>query len=496
MTFEELISFCDPVSVRGTAPDTLGDLRNDSRKVATGDIFIAIRGHEADGHSFLEDVIQRGASVIITEEPYDTGSGSPAVIVVKSTRDLISPLAQKMAGNPARQLRIVGITGTNGKTTVATLVWQVLRRLDQPAALLGTVSKRINDEEIESRLTTADPIELAADMKKIVSSGCVYLVMEVSSHALHQQRVKGINFEVAAFTNLTHDHLDYHTSMEEYAASKKILFDGLDETSWAVINADDEYAGYMVDDSPAKVLDISLQGRALINAVLEEASAEVTILGVEGIKIHSPLVGHFNAVNIVQALMICTALGFDGRKVAEQLSQCKGAEGRMEKVTVNGNDDELPIVFVDYAHTPDALENVASTLANLKSEFQKLTLVFGCGGDRDRTKRPEMAKIAEKYADRVVVTSDNPRSENPESIIAEITAGFSKGYQYIAITSRKDAIHTLISDAGSNDIILIAGKGHETYQEIAGTRIHFDDREEASTALSWKRGQIKNSEVH
>lgn len=496
MTFDELISFCDPVSVQGKAPETLGDLRNDSRKVTTGDIFIAIRGHEADGHSFLEEVINKGASVIITEEPYETGTEKPAVVVVSSTRDLVSPLAQILAGNPAQNLRIVGITGTNGKTTVATLVWQVLRSLEQPASLLGTVSKRINDEEIESRLTTSDPIELAADMKKIVSAGCIYLIMEVSSHALHQNRVKGIKFEVAAFTNLTHDHLDYHDSMEEYAAAKKILFDGLDETSWAVINADDDYAGYMVDDSAAKVLDISLHGRALINAVLEEASAEVTILGVEGVKIHSPLVGHFNAVNIVQALMICTALGFDGRTVAEHLGKCKGAEGRMEKVTVNGNDDELPIVFVDYAHTPDALANVASTLANLKSEFQSLTIIFGCGGDRDRTKRPKMAEIAEKYADKVVVTSDNPRSEDPESIIEEIAAGFSKGYKYKAITSRKDAIHTVIYDAGNDDIILIAGKGHETYQEIAGTRIHFDDREQASTALSWKRGQIKNSEVH
>lgn len=495
MTFEELITYCHPVSVHGSAPDTLGELRNDSRKVAKGDIFIAIRGYEADGHTFLADAVENGASVLISEERYEAGSDA-VVVVVENTRKLISPLAQKIAGDPAKDLRIIGITGTNGKTTVATLVWQVLRYLNQPAGLLGTVSKRINDEEHESRLTTADSIELAADMKKMKAAGCIYLVMEVSSHALHQERVHGIDFEVAAFTNISHDHLDYHSTMEEYAASKKKLFDELSETSWAVINADDTYAGYMIDDTPAKILDFSLHGRALINATLEEMSADVTILGVEGVKVHSPLVGHFNAVNIVQALMICTALGFDGRTVASNLGKCKGAEGRMEKVTVNGGYDHLPVIIVDYAHTPDALENVASTLAELKSEDQILTIIFGCGGDRDRTKRPEMAKIAETFADKVVVTSDNPRSEDPEAIIEEITAGFTPGYSYSAIASRKDAIHTVISDSGSNDIILIAGKGHETYQEFNGNRIHFDDREEASTALSWKKGTLKNSGVN
>ena len=496
MTYNDLISFCNPVSVQGTAPESLGSLRNDSRTVKSGDIFIAIKGHHSDGHSYLDNARENGSSVLITEEPYDAGDEGPAVLVVENTRTLLSPLAQKMAGNPADKLRIVGITGTNGKTTVATLVWQVLREMDQPSALLGTVSKRINDEEIESRLTTADPIELASDMEKMVKAGCKYLIMEVSSHALHQGRVHGIEFEVAAFTNLSHDHLDYHSSMDEYAAAKKILFDSLSDSSWAVINADDPYAGYMVDSTEAKILDISLQGGALINAEVEDASAEGTLIGVEGIKIESPLVGRFNAMNIVQSLMICTSLGFDGRTVSEHLKNCTGAEGRMERVTVNGDDQDLPTVFVDYAHTPDALENVASTLAGLKSAGQKLTIIFGCGGDRDRSKRTKMAQIAEKYADYVMVTSDNPRTEDPEAIISEITAGFSKGFNYDSITARKDAIHMVISDSGSSDIILIAGKGHETYQEINGNHIHFDDREEASTALSWKRGQIKNSEVH
>lgn len=496
MTYSELISFCKPLSVRGRAPETLGNLRNDSRSVKQGDTFIAIRGHQADGHSYLTDALERGASVLITEEEFDPELEDAAVIVVENTRKILSPLAQKFAGDPAKELRIVGITGTNGKTTVATLVWQALRNLEQPAALLGTVSKRINDDEMESRLTTADPIELAVDMSKMVKAGCIYLVMEVSSHALHQGRVNGIQFDVAAFTNLSHDHLDYHSSMEEYAAAKKILFDNLSDTSWAVINADDRYAGFMVDDTQAKVLDISLQGSALINAIIEEASAEVTIVGVEGVKIHSPLVGHFNASNIVQALIICTSLGFDGRSVAEQLSKCKGAEGRMERVSINGDDLDLPIVIVDYAHTPDALENVASTLSSLKSSAQKLSIIFGCGGDRDRGKRPKMAGVAEKYADHVTVTSDNPRTEEPDAIIREIVSGFSAGFSYNTLISRKDAIHTVISDSGSSDIILIAGKGHETYQEINGNRTHFDDREQASTALSWKKDQIKNSGVY
>jgi UDP-N-acetylmuramoyl-L-alanyl-D-glutamate--2,6-diaminopimelate ligase len=495
MTYNELIEFCNPVSVKGTPPGQLGSLCQDSRSISPGDIFIAIKGTQTDGHNYISSAVEQGASVIISEQEL-SGDLPAALLRVKDTRSLLSPLAQKLAGDPAKELLMIGVTGTNGKTTVATLVWQVLRKLGHGAALLGTISKKINDEVMTSRLTTADPIELAADMQKMVAAGCRYMVMEVSSHALHQKRVEGLRFEVAAYTNLSHDHLDYHQTMEEYAAAKKMLFDSLSKTCWAITNADDEYGMYMVQDTEARVLDFSFRGNALINGRVEETSAAGTSIGVEGIKVYTPLIGYFNAVNVLEAMVICTALGFDGKTIASVLGECKGAEGRMERVSINGNEGEHPVVIVDYAHTPDALKNVASTLADLKTDSQKLIIVFGCGGDRDKSKRPAMAKIAETYADEVIVTSDNPRSEDPVAIIEDITEGFSKDFSYRAIPSRKEAIHVAISEADGDTIVLIAGKGHETYQEINGIRKHFDDREEASTALSWRKGQTKNCEVN
>lgn len=495
MTYNELIEFCNPISVKGTPPERIGSLCQDSRSVSTGDVFIAIKGTQTDGHNHISSAIEQGASVIISDREL-SGELPAALLQVKDTRSLLSPLAQRFAGDPAKELFIIGITGTNGKTTVATLVWQALRKLGYGAALLGTISKKINDEVMTSRLTTADPIELAADMQKMVAAGCRYMVMEVSSHALHQKRVEGLRFEVAAYTNLSHDHLDYHLTMDEYAAAKKSLFDSLTNTSWAVTNADDSYGRYMVRDTDARILDFSFSGNALINGRVEETSANGTSIGVEGIKVYTPLIGYFNAVNVLEAMVICTALGFDGKTIASVLGECKGAEGRMERVSINGNHHDHPVVIVDYAHTPDALKNVASTLADLKTDNQKLVIVFGCGGDRDKSKRPVMAKISEEFADEVIVTSDNPRTEDPEAIIEDIVEGFSDQFTFRSIISRKEAIHVAISEADGDSIVLIAGKGHETYQEINGIRRHFDDREEASAALSWRKGHTKNCEVN
>lgn len=495
MTYRELKEFCNPISVQGDEPEITGKLCLDSRKVEKGDIFIAIRGTQADGHQFVSDAIENGASVVIVEDEISV-SGSEAVIRVSDTRDLLSPLAQKIAGNPAEKLSIIAVTGTNGKTTVATLVWQILRQMNEKTALLGTVKKIINDKEFTSHLTTADPVELAEDMKMMVTEGCKYLVMEVSSHALHQKRVAGIPFDVAAFTNLSLDHLDYHSDMDEYASAKKILFDSLKPASWAVINADDPYAGHMVSDTPAKVLDFSFQGDGLINAKAISITPENTVIEIEGVKFKTPLVGVFNAYNAVQALVICTALGFDGKFVSEKLAACRGAEGRLEKVVPENETGHHPIVFVDYAHTPDALKNVSSTLAELKTGDQELLILFGCGGDRDRSKRPQMAKVAEKYGDRVIVTSDNPRTEDPLMIIKDIEKGFTPGFPFKSIPSRKEAIHISITDSNDNTIVLIAGKGHETYQEVNGKRHHFDDREEARKAFSAGNRNMTNGEVN
>ncbi len=479
MFIKELIELVNPLHVSRTKPtQDLHAIEQDSRKVTEDSVFIAVRGHEVDGHMFLEDAIQRGAKVLITEESYYTDAEGVCVIEVEDTRAILGKLAQAFAGNPAKELTIIGITGTNGKTTTATLVHQVLCSLDEKASLLGTVSKKILEEELTSSLTTSDPIELANDMKMMVDAGSKYLVMEVSSHALVQERVSGFGFKIALFTNLSHDHLDYHTTIEEYAKAKKILFDNLDADAIAIVNEDDEYGEFMVSKSKAKKHHFGFKG--VKNHILSNTPEGLTLV-LDGVNIKSPLVGEFNAYNVAQAFLTCTSLGFNEREVARALSNATGAAGRMQAVKLK--EGNTPLVMVDYAHTPDALENVSSTLSQIKEATQKLMVVFGAGGDRDRGKRPEMAKAAQKYADTVVVTSDNPRFEDPEAIIEDIMAGFDTADNVIKITDRKEAIEQTISTAAVNDIILIAGKGHEDYQDVQGTKHPFDDRIIAWDAL-------------
>lgn len=447
-----------------------------------GSVFIAIRGNEVDGHMFLEDAIARGANVLICEESFYTDAKEVCVIEVESTREILGTIAQRFAGNPAEKLTTIGITGTNGKTTVATLVYQVLTKLGKKASLLGTVSKRILEEELHSSLTTSDPIELASDMKAMTEAGSEFLVMEVSSHALSQSRVSGFDFNVAAFTNLSHDHLDYHSTVEEYAKAKKMLFDQLPSSSTAIVNIDDVRGHFMVSDTKANVEEFSFKTQD--NHILQNSASGLTLI-VDEVNIKSPLVGDFNAYNVAEAFLICKALGFDGNNIAKALQICSGASGRMETVVVEG--DHLPVVIVDYAHTPDALENVLSTLAKLKKEDGKLICVFGAGGDRDPTKRPEMARAATKYADQLFVTSDNPRFENPDVIIDQILTGFEQKEHVITQSDRKEAIQEAIKSAKSNDIVLIAGKGHEDYQDIRGTKHPFNDYEIAEAALQQKK---------
>ncbi|MEX0856603.1 MAG: UDP-N-acetylmuramoyl-L-alanyl-D-glutamate--2,6-diaminopimelate ligase [Balneolaceae bacterium] len=480
MKLDKLIELCSPLHVSKVDFDEeLNTFALNSREVTDGSVFIAIRGTQVDGHMFLEDAIARGAKVLICEESYYTEAPGVCVIEVENTAKLAGPIAQAFAGYPAKKMKIVGITGTNGKTTTATLVYQILRACGKKASLLGTVNKRILDEVFDSRLTTSDPIELASDMKKMSEAGSQYLVMEVSSHALHQERVTGFDFEVAAFTNLSHDHLDYHETLEEYGRSKKLLFDHLPESSTAVVNMDDAFGAEIIKDCKAKKAFLSFKNGS--SHILNNSSEGVSIV-VNETKIESALVGTFNAYNVGQAFLISKALNLDTKEIAKALSEVKGARGRMEPVSVDGKN--LPLVIVDYAHTPDALENVLSTLVSVKNEDQKLFLVFGAGGDRDSAKRPQMAKIAAKFANHIIVTSDNPRTENPDLIIADILDGFEELENIASITNRKEAIKKAISQASANDIVLIAGKGHENYQEINGIRHPFDDREIARAFLT------------
>lgn len=483
MTLDKLIEICNPLHVTNENVDAeFTTFAIDSREVKDGSVFIAIRGTQVDGHMFLEDAIERGAKAIICEESFYTEEDI-CVIEVENTQKLAGPIAQAFADNPGEKLKVIGITGTNGKTTTATLVYQILNACGKKVSLLGTVSKRILDEEFTSKLTTSDPIELASDMKTMADAGSEFLVMEVSSHALHQYRTSGFDFKVAAFTNLSHDHLDYHETLEEYAKAKKRLFDDLPESSVAVVNMDDQYGRQMIEDCKAQKLSLSFNNDT---AYILENSAQGISAIVDGEKIESPLVGKFNAYNIGLAYLICKALGLEPKEIIQALHSAKGAAGRMEPITIEGSD--LPLVIVDYAHTPDALQNVLSTLSAVKDATQKLTVVFGAGGDRDTSKRPEMAKVSEEFADKIIVTSDNPRTENPDLIITDILDGFESLDSVKSITNRKEAIQRAITEASENEIILIAGKGHEDYQEVNGKRHHFDDREVAREFLTQKAG--------
>ena len=490
MTFEKLISLCKPIDVSGPEPDEIGTLTQDSRQVKGGSVFIAIKGFQVDGHTFIDDAIERGASVIICEETFYTEK-DVCVIEVEDTRSLIGPLAQAFEGNPAEKLKVIGITGTNGKTTVATLTYQALQKLGAKPSLLGTVAKRIGEKEMKSQLTTADPIELAADMSKMVEAGSTHLVMEVSSHALDQQRVDGIPFDIAVFTNLSHDHLDYHNDLKSYARSKKKLFDDLHPDATAIINGDDKQASFIAMDCPARVIDFSFKKALEVECQVLSNTINGLTLRIGKTMIESPLVGAFNAYNLTEAFLICRALGFEDTEIANVLETLPGAAGRLERVEGSGEHGN-PIVLVDYAHTPDALENVASTLADLKEENQQLHIVFGCGGNRDKTKRPKMAQIAERFADLVTVTSDNPRDEEPDAIIDEIMKGFEEPENVERLANRRKAIEKAIYNGDPQTMILIAGKGHETYQEIAGERYDFDDRKVARKALGHRKGNDKN----
>ncbi len=493
MTFEELKNYCKPTGVTGPEPDEIGMLTHDSREAGKGSVFIAIEGLQADGHLYIEDAVANGASVVICEDASHSVEDA-CTLEVADTRALLGPLAQAFHGFPAEELKVIGITGTNGKTTVATLTYQLLMELGGARpSLLGTVAKRIYNEELDSLLTTADPIELARDMKKMTEAGSTHLVMEVSSHAIDQQRVEGIHFEVAAFTNLSHDHLDYHGSLEEYARVKKKLFDDLYPDAWAVINQDDEQGKYIALDCPARIIDFSFERELTYACEIISNTPEGLTLKIGGVEFSSSLVGTFNAYNVAEAVLICRALGYEFTTISRALESASGAAGRLERVT-HTPDTTGPTVLVDYAHTPDALENVLSTLNSLKETDQELWVVFGCGGNRDKAKRPAMAEVAEKYGDRLIVTSDNPRNEHPEDIIEDIMRGFHNTEGVLRIPDRREAIGRAILECDDRAMVLIAGKGHETYQEVGGERLPFDDREVAREALG-NRNRNQNGEV-
>ncbi|TNE74489.1 UDP-N-acetylmuramoyl-L-alanyl-D-glutamate--2,6-diaminopimelate ligase [bacterium] len=486
MKLQNVLQILPQVKLVGNDSIEFLGITDDSRKVNPGDLFIAVRGTVHDGHEHVQKAVEAGAAAVLVERQFDDVVCTQ--IIVPSTQAVLSKVALAFYGNPQDELVMIGVTGTNGKTTISTLIYQVLDQLGYTAGLIGTVAKRIGKEVISSNLTTPGAIELAKDLAAMRDAGCSHVAMEVSSHALKQHRVSGIHFSVALFTNLTHDHLDYHQTFEDYAASKQILFNELSADATAIINMDDAYGSFMAQQTKASVWDVSFKAESQ-NQILKNDSSGLSIY-FDGSLLASPLVGNFNAYNVSQAYLACIAVGANANGVIEALAQQSGANGRLDKIQLETS-VQLPFVFVDYAHTPDALENVASTLDAIKKEGEELIIVFGCGGNRDAKKRPVMAAIAEKYADKIVITSDNPRFEHPEAILDDIEKGFSTEATFERITDRPKAIADSIKKAPENSMILIAGKGHETYQEVEGVRYPMDDRVIAHDALKHRLKRIE-----
>jgi UDP-N-acetylmuramoyl-L-alanyl-D-glutamate--2,6-diaminopimelate ligase len=460
--------------VRGTTDMTVDAICFDSRKAAPGALFVAVRGTMSDGHQFIQDVINKGCKAIVCEAlPAETEKGV-TYVVVKDSAAALSIIASNFFGNPSEKLKLVGVTGTNGKTTTTTLLHQLFRRAGYKTGLLSTVRNKINDTPIAATHTTPDAVQLNELLAKMVSEGCTHCFMEVSSHAVAQKRVAGLKFAGGVFTNLTHDHLDYHKTFAEYLKAKKTFFDGLGSDAFALTNTDDKNGLVMLQNTHAKKYSYSLRSMSDYKCRLIENHFDGLLLNIDGHEVLCRLVGSFNAYNLTAAYATAVLLGEEKVDLLTKLSSLDPVEGRFDYLTSK----KKIVGVVDYAHTPDALENVLKTIHDVSKQGKVITVV-GCGGDRDSAKRPVMAKIACEMSDKVILTSDNPRSEDPGEIIRAMEKGIAMGEsrKALSIIDRKEAIKTAVSLAQPGDVILVAGKGHEKYQEVKGVRTPFDDKE-------------------
>ncbi|MBA4494251.1 UDP-N-acetylmuramoyl-L-alanyl-D-glutamate--2,6-diaminopimelate ligase [Paenactinomyces guangxiensis] len=460
----------------------------DSRQVKPGDLFIALRGFTVDGHRFIAQAVEKGAAAVLAEEPVSPGV---PVVQVPDSRRAMAVVASTFYRHPTRELKLIGITGTNGKTTTSHLIHRIFNDVGHKSGLIGTIHMKIGDRTYKVNNTTPEAVDLQKSFRLMRDEGCDYSVIEVSSHALEMGRTRGCRFRTAVFTNLTQDHLDYHETMEEYRAAKGLLFSQLgnnyadlpDENSFAVLNADDDASAYFTRVTPAQVITYGIEKPADVRAEnirVTSAGTAFTLHTYQGsAEIQLRLMGKFNVYNGLAAISSALLEGISLEQIKQSLESISGVNGRFEPVQAG----QPFTVIVDYSHTPDSLENALTTIREFAQG--RVICVVGCGGDRDRGKRPLMAKIAEKYSDLSVITSDNPRTEDPEAIIADMVEGL-KGVaksRFVTITDRKQAIHYAIGQAEPRDVVLIAGKGHETYQEIHGVRYDFDDREVARTAI-------------
>ena len=452
-----------------------------SRKVAANFCYIAQKGTQVDGHDFIENSIKAGAVAVVCEElPTELIEGI-SFIKVKNSAEALGIIASNFHDNPTQRLKLIGVTGTNGKTTTVTLLHQLFTKLNQKVGLISTVINKIGKEEIKSTHTTPDAIQLNELLSKMVLNGCESCFMEVSSHAVAQKRVAGLTFQGGVFTNITHEHLDFHKTFKEYLNAKRAFFNILTKDAFALANKDDKNGEVMLQETAAKKYYYALKTQAEYKTKVIESNFDGLSLKLDDQEFWSPLIGHFNAYNLTAVYGTAMLLGEDKIEVLTVLSTLNAVAGRFQHVQINRISG-----IVDYAHSPDALENVLKTIKDIRTGNEEVITVVGCGGDRDKTKRPIMAAIACKLSNRVILTSDNPRTENPETIIEEMKAGIdpSAKRKVLAITNRKEAIRTASSLAQPNDILLVAGKGHETYQEVNGVRNHFDDLEVLTEALN------------
>lgn len=462
------------LEVSGSTSVAIVDISFDSRKVRQGTLFIAVRGTLSDGHQFINTAIGSGAVAIVCEEmPAEL---HPAITYVKvaDSATALGIVASNFHDNPSEKLRLIGVTGTNGKTTTVTLLFQLFRQLGFKAGLISTVRNQVNDQVIPSTHTTPDPIQLNGLLSAMVEEDCTYAFMEVSSHAVVQKRIAGLVFTGGVFTNITHDHLDYHKTFEEYVKAKKGFFDGLSDQSFALVNSDDKNGMVMLQNTKARKYTYGVKSMADFKCRLIENQFTGLMLNMNGQDVHCRLVGSFNAYNLTAAYATAELLGMEKLEVLTALSALLPVEGRFDYITSS----QRITGVIDYAHTPDALQNVLTTLHDVASGAGKIITVVGCGGDRDAAKRPVMARIACDLSDRVILTSDNPRSEDPAEIIRQMEKGveLKNAKKTLSIVDRKEAIKTAISIAAPGDIILVAGKGHEKYQEVNGVRHPFDDK--------------------
>jgi UDP-N-acetylmuramoyl-L-alanyl-D-glutamate--2,6-diaminopimelate ligase len=460
--------------VRGTTEVSVNEVYFDSRKAKPGALFVAVRGTMSDGHKFIPDVIRNGCRVIVCEELPEETDDAVTYVVVKDSAAALSIIASNFFGNPSEKLKLVGITGTNGKTTTSTLLHQLFRMSGHKTGLLSTVKNKINDTTIAATHTTPDAVQLNELLAQMVSEGCTHCFMEVSSHAVAQKRISGLKFTGGVFTNLTHDHLDYHKTFAEYLKAKKTFFDNLGSDAFALINTDDKNGLVMLQNTQARKYSYSLKSMSDYKCKLIENHFEGLMLNIDGHDVLCRLVGSFNAYNLTAAYATAVLLGETKLDTLTRLSNLDPVEGRFDYLTSK----KKIVGVVDYAHTPDALENVLKTIHDVSKQGKVITVV-GCGGDRDSAKRPVMAKIAVEMSDRVILTSDNPRSEDPGEIIRAMQTGISlsEARKALSIVDRKEAIKTAVSMAQPGDVILVAGKGHEKYQEVKGVKTPFDDKE-------------------